>query len=163
MDLSNRVSYYLEPGYIYFSKMPAIVRTVLGSCVAVSLWDRQRLCGGVNHFVHPWTREPGTATPQFGNVATAALIKIMEDAGCQREDMVAQVTGGGRPQDSEGPDVGTSNVQVARDILMRKGISIASEDVGGIMGRKIVFDTYTGNLVVLKVHSIRSTDWKFEY
>lgn len=162
MDIANRPDYFLQPGYIYFSKTPAIVRTVLGSCVAVTLWDKVQQYGGMNHFLHPWTKDPSEATPQFGNVATAALLQIMEDAGCRREDIVAQITGGATPDGASASDVGQGNVQVAREILSRKGIPVLSEDIGGTMGRKIVFDTYTGQLVVLKVHRIRETDWAFE-
>ena len=162
MDLPNRVNYYLEPGYIYFSKSPAVVRAVVGTCVAVCLWDRHMQHGGMNHFIRPWTRDIAQATPQYGNVATAALIKMLEDAGSKRENLVAQITGGGYPESAAGPDLGAANVQVARDVLTRKGIRVASEDIGGSMGRKIVFDTCTGQLVVLKVHKIRSSDWFFE-
>jgi len=162
MDIANRPDYFLQPGYIYFSKTPAIVRTVLGSCVAVTLWDKAQQYGGMNHFLRPWTKDPAEATPQFGNVATAALLQIMEDAGCRREDIVAQITGGAAPDGANESDVGQGNVQVAREILSRKGIPVISEDIGGTMGRKIVFDTYTGQLVVLKVHRIRETDWAFE-
>ena len=167
MDLTHRVNYYLEPGYIYFSKSPAIVQTVVGSCIAVCLWDRILQYGGMNHFVRPVTHSPEEATPQFGNVATAALIRIMEEAGCHRKDLVAQITGGGFPEDAPAMpqhvrDLGVANIQAARDVLIRKGIQIVSEDIGGSMGRKLVFDTSTGQLVVLKVHKIRSSDWIFE-
>lgn len=162
MDLPNRVNYYLEPGYIYFSKSPAVVRAVVGTCVAVCLWDRRQLFGGMNHFMRPWTKDANQATPQFGNVATAALIKIMEDAGSQRGDLVAQVTGGAYPEEAQGTDLGVANIQVAREILTRRGIRVVSEDVGGSIGRKIIFDTHTGQLAVLKVHKIRSSDWFFE-
>jgi len=159
MNLSGGTEYYLEPGYIYLSKQPTVVRTVLGSCVAVCLWDRNLRYGGMNHFLHPYTYEPEKATPRYGNVATSALVRMMEEAGCQRADIVAQVLGGGHPPAGTGYDVGEENARVARVILKRKGINIVSEDVGGSMGRKLVFDTGTGELVVFKVHSLRESDW----
>ncbi len=162
MDLAGRPDYYLQPGYIYFSKTPAVVRTVVGACVAVCIWDRTRQFGGMNHFIYPRTSNPEGATPQYGNVATAALVKIMEDAGCQREDLVAQITGGAAPDGEPDSGIGLENVGVAREVLTRKGIRIASEDSGGSMGRKLIFDTTTGQLVVLKVHKIRESDWTFE-
>lgn len=158
MSVPQTSNYYLEPGYIYFSRTPSLVRTVVGSCVAVCMWDRQLRYGGMNHFLHPATHDPDTATPRFGNVATAALLKIMEEAGCRRKDLVAQISGGASP-DGTASSIGEENVKAARDMLERKGIPVVSEDVGGSMGRKIVFDTGTGELVVMKVHKIRSTDW----
>ena len=159
MDLPQHANYYLEPGYVYFSRTPAIVRTVVGSCVAVCVWDRLLACGGASHFLRPAVHEPDRATPQYGNVATATLIRIMEEAGCQRKDLVAQISGGAFPQGAAELDIGAANVQAARTVLMRKGVPVISEDVGGSMGRKIAFDTSTGQLVVLKVHKIRTTDW----
>lgn len=152
-------SYYLEPGFIYFSETPATIRTVLGSCVSVCLWDQERRYGGMNHFIYPSTTDPEKATPQYGNVATAGLIGLMQKAGSKTEDLVAQVTGGAHPEPIPKGDVSRRNIEVARAVLDRKGIAIASEDTGGNMGRKVVFDTETGQLVTLKVHRLRSEDW----
>lgn len=156
---SMRASYYLEPGYIYFSKRPSTVRTVVGTCVAVCLWDKELKYGGMNHFLQPSTSEQEKATPKFGNVAVAALVRIMEEAGCQKKNLVAQVLGGAIPPKSGVNSLGRQNVQAARDMLARKGIRIAAEDVGGVIGRKIAFDTGTGQLAVLKVHELRDSDW----
>ena len=157
--MSGGNSYYLEPGFIYFNKRASTVRTVVGSCVAVCLWDKALRCGGMNHFIRPVTYDKALATPQYGNVAVAALVKIMQDAGCQREDLVAQILGGGCRQNTGDAHVGRQNVEIAREMLTRKGIAIASEDVGGSIGRKIAFDTGSGQLAVLKVFSLRDADW----
>ena len=50
-------------------------------------------------------------------------------------------------------------MSVARRALSRRGIRVASEDVGGSLGRKIVFDTGSGQVAVLKVRNIRKSDW----
>ena len=140
-NLVRSSTYYVEPGYIYFSKKPAMLRAVVGTCVAVCLWDTKLGHGGMNHFLMPKVTERERATPRYGNVAVAALIRIMEEAGSKREHLIAQ------------------NVLAARESLTRKGIPIVSEDTGGMLGRKIVFDTRTGELAVLKVHQIRDSDW----
>lgn len=159
VETHGRASYQLEPGYIYFSRAPSAVRTVLGSCVAVCLWDRRRSWGGMNHFLHPFTRERSRATAQYGNVAVSALVRIMEEEGCRRGDLVAQIYGGGCPEGVERSDVGAANVRVARRVLRSRGIRVVSEDVGGTLGRKIVFDTGSGHVAVLKVSKIRESDW----
>lgn len=159
MNLPRKISYYLEPGYIYFSKRAASVGTVVGSCVAVCVWDKQLQCGGMNHFLWPVMNDPGKATPKYGNVATAALLRMMEDAGCKRADLVAQILGGGAPEHVAGEHVGSQNVNIAREVLTKKGIKIIAEDTGGHIGRKIVFDTTSGELAVLRVHKLRESDW----
>ena len=159
MKQTEGTGYYLEPGYIYFSKRATTVRSVLGSCVAVCLWDKTQKFGGMNHFVRPKTDDAQKATPHYGNVATAALVRIMEDSGSRRSDLTAQILGGGVPEGGKRPAVGDENVRVARELLNRKGIKIISEDTGGNMGRKIAFNTGTGELAVLKTSRIRETDW----
>ncbi|HON11080.1 MAG TPA: chemotaxis protein CheD, partial [Chitinispirillaceae bacterium] len=73
MEFVHRETYYLHPGYIYISRQQETIQTVLGSCVAVCLWDQSQKCGGMNHFLYPVTREATNATPRFGNVAILAL------------------------------------------------------------------------------------------
>jgi chemotaxis protein CheD len=158
-DLSEKSCYYLEPGYIYCSREQAQLQTVLGSCVAVCLWDEKLKFGGMNHFLLPSTRDPEKATAQYGNVATVELVKMMEKAGSRRHDMRAQILGGAVPPGLGGPDIGRENTEVARALLKRRAIQVLSEDTGGNMGRKVVFDTGTGHLMVLKVHQLRETDW----
>ena len=174
-DLEHSPGYYLEPGYIYLTKGSVVIRTVVGSCVAVCLWDRKLGYGGMNHFLRPIIRDAESATPKYGNVATIALITMMEEAGCEAKDIVGQILGGACPQDAneadmedaeeadmgdeKEADVGHENVAIARSVLQKKGIAIVSEDVGGNMGRKVVFDTETGQLMTLKVHKIRDSDW----
>jgi len=159
MKLVRVGTYFLEPGYVYFSRQPTTLRTVVGSCVAVCLYDRILQMGGMNHYLKPHINDQSKATPQYGNVAISALIRMMEEAGSRRRDVVAQVLGGGTPEEVQGEWVGQQNVSIAREILARKGIRIVSEDVGGSVGRKIVFDTGTGEIAVLKVHKLRATDW----
>lgn len=159
MDLSGREDYYLAPGHVCFSVDPLVIRTVLGSCVAVCLWDRDLCQGGVSHFIQPWAHSRELATTEYGNAATVALLRLLEETGSRREHLVAQVAGGAKPDKSGAEDIGHANIAAAQRILQRKGIPIASQDVGGTMGRKIIFDTYTGHLVVLKVHRVRDSDW----
>ncbi len=157
--MSNVDTYHLEPGFVFVSINGAVIRTVLGSCVAVCLWDEKRKFGGMNHFLYPITKDKTKATAQYGNVAIPTLIKLMNKQGSTGRDMVAQMFGGGKLHDSSTNRVGEENVEVAKRILQSKRIPLVSEDVGGKMGRKILFDTNTGHIVTLKVKQLRDTDW----
>lgn len=160
-SLSTEAGYYLEPGYIYFSRQPTTIRAVLGSCVAVCLWDPVQGVGGMNHYLYPSTRERRKATPKYGNVAIAALVRLMDEAGSVRTDLEAQIFGGAVGGKGSDERLGTRNVEVARRMLTRKGIAVVSEDTGGQRGRKVVFDLATGEVAVFKVQKIRDTDWVF--
>ncbi|MCP4644244.1 MAG: chemotaxis protein CheD [bacterium] len=159
MQLPQKIGYYLEPGYIYFSRRAAAVRAVLGSCVAICIWDRALKFGGMNHFIWPSMQDPDNATPKYGNVATTALLRMMQEAGCRRHDLVAHLLGGAAQEDCPTDDLGGRNAAVAREVLAKKGVKVLSEDVGGHVGRKVVFDTGSGELAVLKVQQIRDSDW----
>lgn len=158
-DLGIREKYLLQPGFMCCLKRPGTLHAVVGSCVVVCLWDMRQRHGGMNHFLYPVMRDPARATPCYGNVATLGLIRMMEEAGCRREDLVAQIIGGACRRHCPGDTLGARNVAAAREILIRKNIHIGSEDIGGTMGRKIAFDTATGHVMVLKVFQIRESDW----
>jgi len=159
MHLIKRHTYYVEPGYVYFSKKATLLRAVVGSCVAVCLWDKRAKCGGMNHFIKPAAAEKGEATPVYGNAGIAALVKMMEEAGCEKGNVVAHILGGGAPEGEASPTLGERNVAAARETLSRKQIAILAEDTGGPVGRKIAFDTGTGELAVLKTANVRTGDW----
>ncbi len=162
-DVSRRTSYYLEPGYIFCATEPATVHAVLGACVAVCLWDKKLCFGGINHFLYPSTREQERATAKFGNVATLELLRLMEQAGSKRDNLLAQILGGASPLTGSGRGIGSKNVEAARQTLRQKRLRICSEDVGGHMGRKIVFDSLTGHVAVLKVFELRQEDWLVDH
>jgi chemotaxis protein CheD len=151
--------YYLEPGYIYIGSEKSAVQTVLGNCVSVCLWDDKLRYGGMNHFLYPFTNKKESATAVFGNIATKILIKKMMAAGSKAENLSAQIIGGAKKEEESDSNLGRDNVDVARKILQKKGIKIKSEDIGGHLGRKVVFDVKNGHLMVIKVHQIRAGDW----
>lgn len=153
-------NHLLQPGCIFLSRAPLVIQTVLGDCVSVCLWDKLHAVGSMNHFLYPCVRDKNRATPQYGNVATLTLIRMMEEAGCERENLVAHILGGACPPEADGCCTnGKDNAEMAKKVLEGKSIQIISEDTGGTIGRKVVFDVATGHVAVLKVHNLRKSDW----
>lgn len=159
MTEEHSPSYFLEPGYVYVSRRPVTIRAVVGSCVAVCLWDHAVAMGGMSHFVRPWAHDPNDATPRFGNAALSALVRMLEELGAKRHSMSAQILGGASPPGHDEIPLGRQNVEAAREMMRRRDIPIVGEDVEGKVGRKLAFDTGTGQLAVLKVQQLRETDW----
>ena len=153
--------YLLNPGYIYIPGKPTLISMVVGSCVAVCLWDKARAIGGVNHFMFPVTRDPKEATAIYGNVATQTLIRLFLGDGSKRKHLEAQLYGGASPPDGdlESARIGRENADTARRMLRENKIPVVSEDTGGSKGRKIVFNTSNNEIVVLKVDRLRRGDW----
>jgi len=152
-------NYFLEPGFIFVAIRPTVISTVLGSCVSVCLYDTERKIGGMNHFQLPYIRERHKATARYGNVATSALIHMMIDDGSNLEHLGARIFGGAYNPRISPNDLGSENIMAAREILAKKRVRVVSEDVGGERGRKIVFDTSTNEIAVLKVDKLRKADW----
>jgi chemotaxis protein CheD len=136
---------YLAPGRLHVSAAAEQVTTILGSCVAVCLWDEERAIGGVNHFLLPEGVPP---SPRFGESAIPLLIAGVLDLGACRSRLRAKVFGGACVLEAFRGDarpLGARNVLVARERLRAENIRIVGEDVGGELGRKLVFDVQTGS------------------
>ena len=135
---------YLAPGRLFASAEDAQVTTILGSCVAVCLWDPQAEVGGMNHFLLPSGRP---ASPRFGDSAVALLIGRLLELGAHRSRMSAKVFGGACVLEAFRADewsLGARNVDMAREQLAAASIPVVGEDVGGDLGRKLVFHVRTG-------------------
>lgn len=126
------------------------VTTILGSCVSVCLWDPGQRTGGMNHYIFPHWNGEGLASPKYGNVAIVKLIDLMMDLGSKKRHLRAKIFGGASTiMHSRGLlNVGERNIQLSQDVLKEEGIPIISSDVGGRFGRKIIFDTETGSVLV---------------
>ena len=152
-------NYFLEPGYIFLPEKPHSISAVMGSSVSVCLYDRRRNVGGMNLFQLPLVRERHLATPRYGNVAILALIRMMLKGGSRVKDLEAQIMGGANKPETIAEDMGRENIGIARKVLKKERVRVTSEDVGGEKGRKIVFNTGTNELAIIKVDRLRAGDW----
>ena len=146
---SNIKTHYLFPGTIFAHKDQHLVTTVLGSCVAVCIWHPKAEVGGINHYLLPLWNGEGLPTPKYGNIAIARLIeKVRRVAG--EGELIAKVFGGASMWSrAEGAlAVGERNVELAFNVLEEEKIKIVSQDVWGEMGRKVIFDTKTGSVLM---------------
>jgi chemotaxis protein CheD len=139
---------YLHAGHLVVSRDPCRVTTILGSCVAVGLWDPTTGVGGINHFLLPTWTGSDLESPRFGNVAVRALIREVVAAGGRRRSLHAKLFGGAcvlRAFQAGGWHLGRKNVEVARQILLDEAIPLSAEDVEGERGRKLIFQTHDGS------------------
>jgi len=151
--------YRLQGGYIFLHRRPSLVATVLGSGVAVAMWDKALLYGGMANYLYPVTKNPAEASTRFGNVAIRYLFKLMIAEGSKRENIQAQIFGGATSNDASCREMAEENIKIADELLARLEIEVVSRDVGGQMGRKVVLNTLKNEAVVYKVERIRMSDW----
>lgn len=151
--------HFLKPGHILLNQQDTIVKTTLGNSVAVVIYDKVNQIGGMTHYIKPFTRKRKFATAQYGNVAVAALCRMMKNTGGKSENLVAQIIGGASNMLVRDRGLGRKNVAVAREMLFRFGIPVVSEDTGGLLGRKVIYHSGTNEVVTYKVDRVREYDW----
>ncbi len=134
---------------MFTSAQPAEVTTILGSCVAVCLWDRYLSIGGINHYMLPTWNGMELASPKYGNIAIERLLERMLQLGCQKPNLVAKIFGGGEviSVGNSTMHIGERNIMVAEQMLQEKNIPIIGRSTGGFNGRKIIFSTHTGEVL----------------
>lgn len=148
-DVSDgqHAKHYLIPGKVYTSANPAAVSTIVGTGVAVCLWDKVRRVGGINHFLLPTAPDSDLINTRYANAANHSLLQAILGLGADMGSLVAKVFGGSQPPITFGNSsecLGDRNVQLALDFLGRHKIRLDQKEVGGTRGRKIVFQTDDG-------------------
>ena len=145
--LGERQRAYLLPGQLHASAEPCQIKTILGSCVAICLWDKRRSAGGMNHFLLPASRECQAASLRFADEATNVLLEQLRTLGCRPPNLRAKIFGGAalfQLRDRYATSLGAKNVAAALDLMKRAGIPVIAQETGGAMGRKVIFNTDDG-------------------
>jgi chemotaxis protein CheD len=146
---------FLKPGEMYFGETPALVTTVLGSCVAIILYNRRFRLGAVCHSMLP----AGTCDDEGFKYLNCAIHEMLDRflaRGIGSTEIEAKLFGGGDVLMTKGGNgsnktVGRQNIETALELVKREGLKLTSCDLGGGSGRKILFYTDTGE-VLLKRH-----------
>jgi chemotaxis protein CheD len=155
-----RVEIYLHAGQVVASAEPKVVMTILGSCVAVCIWDPVTGIGGMNHFVLPECAAT-LRSDRFGNIAIQSLLRRLEALGCRRRSLQAKVFGGARVlgrSDRARVDLGQTNVELALRVLATEKTPVVASDVGGDRGRKLIFRTADGAAWVKRIERFPDGD-----
>ncbi len=141
--------YYLYPGRIFSSRTPHIVDTILGSCIAVFLWDPILQHGSINHYMLPEGNKEPSLSFKYGNIATAELVIRMRKMGSEKKNIKAKIFGGSDIAHSTGAfNIGQRNIILAQDMLKAENIPIISYSVGGGCGRKVIFNSASGVVLI---------------
>lgn len=146
--MNQYLQHFLYPSTLFASKDPYVVQTILGSCVAVCLWDPVAKIGGINHYMLPTWNGNDLASPKYGNIAIERLVERMLQLGSRIGNLEAKIFGGGDliSTDRSVMLIGERNIRVARIILEERDIPVIASSTGGRKGRKILFFTHNGEV-----------------
>jgi chemotaxis protein CheD len=151
---------YLKQGELAIVSGEMKVFTILGSCVAVVLWDEGTKIGGANHFLLPNWNKKGPPDVRYGDIAIPELHDKVIMAGAVKRRVVAKIYGGGSMLNLNQAvfNVGQRNIAVAKQKLLELNVKIVEEITGGKFGRKILFNVSDGSV---KVDVIQNINIKF--
>lgn len=131
-------------------KAPKILKTLLGSCIGIALYDNTIKVGGLLHIMLP--KRNGDTThkaSKYADTGIPAMINHMVSrARVNKSLLTAKIFGGASMFAVENPlfDIGKRNEEEVRRVLQKEGIKILAYKTGGNKGYHIIFDTNTGKI-----------------
>ncbi|PKO86927.1 MAG: chemotaxis protein CheD [Betaproteobacteria bacterium HGW-Betaproteobacteria-12] len=125
--------------------------TLLGSCVAVCLFDPQARVGGLNHFMLPSIRRSSNDDVDSllsGAYAMEALLNALLQRGARKARLQAKAFGGGTiiNTTSSAISIGLKNAEFTKEWLGRENIPLLAADFLGPWSRKVLFLPSSGDV-----------------
>ena len=163
-DASNRLcAARVLPGEHYVTRNHEIITTVLGSCISACIRDPDSGVGGMNHFILPGNTAANTSKwgrmdcvdTRYGVAAMEVLINDILKQGSRRNRLELKLFGGGEVLQMNTSNVGSRNIEFAREFAQREELTIVSEDLGGQYPRKINYFPRSGKVMVKRLRSLQ--------
>lgn len=156
-DFTNLPIVYLHPGEVCYSDKDVVVSTVLGSCVAVSMYSKVIPYSGISHCQLPACKEPHDNclncpdSYKYVDCTIKRMLQKFNSRGIANKDIELKLFGGADVlQNVSGKikinTVGSQNINAAIKTIGEFNIKIAASDVGGERGRKLFFRSKTGEI-----------------
>ena len=143
---------FLHPGELWFGGGAVHVRTLLGSCVAVTMWHPGARIGGMCHYMTPSrpTGAPGDGlSGRYADEAIQMLLDGARAASTSPQEYQVKIFGGGSqfavPAGSA-VDVAAWNVEAGLRLLEHHGLRVAAMHLGGAGHRQVILDVDRGDV-----------------
>ena len=137
----------LGVGDLKVAKSPKTIKTSLGSCIGVVLYDNINKIGGMLHLMLPKRNDREGKLSKYADTGIPLLIDLMvKQANANKKLLTAKIFGGAKMfnVNSELFDIGKANAIETKKILEKMNISIIAAKTGGTKGYQISIDTNTG-------------------
>ena len=161
---THAMDVFLQPGEFYFGDQNTRIRTILGSCVSITMWHPRRRIGGMCHYMLP-SRGSTAGKGLDGRYADEALKLFMHEiraAGTWPDEYQVKLFGGGSmfrnlgkvapaPKKTPGGngddcrDVPCRNREIAYQLIRHYGFTLTAEHLGGSGHRQLMFDIASGH------------------
>jgi chemotaxis receptor (MCP) glutamine deamidase CheD len=156
-DFGTRHKRSIHIGDVCACRKPTVIRTILGSCITVCLYDPVTQVGGMNHFMLPIASVGSTECARYGVHAMELLINACMKKGADRRRLKAKVFGGGHVLNTQemAGNVPEENMRFILNFLEIERIPIVSSDIGGYEARVVYFFTDTGRVLLKRLPARR--------
>ena len=147
---------FLQPGDLYFGEGKTRIRTLLGSCVAITLWHPQKHIGGMCHYMLPQRprHKPGDMLDgRYAEDAMQMFMRELRRSKSKPSDYQVKLFGGGsmfaQPSHARaGMNISQKNVEFGRALMTQYGFKTHGEDLGGNGHRNVILDLWSGDVWV---------------
>ena len=161
MTLDNK-SINLQPGEVYFS--PSIdndkiieLKTILGSCVAVTIWHSKSKAAGMCHYLLAQEANNSKDSQdsqvmkkyRYGEEVLDYLLKKMMLLHPLDEYELALFGGSNMYPSLTSPSIGKANVMLAHDWAKKNKLVFIKQDILGNNGRSVTLNLDTGSVSLI--------------
>lgn len=143
---------FIKSGECHVRRAGGRIRTDLGSCVALCLWDARARVGGMNHYLLPGDGLNPPEDLTNGRLANQTLLFEMLKNGATLQTLQGAVVGGGQLfPENDIFAIGANNAAVAEFILGQYRVPMVFQRVGGQLSRSVEMDVLSGLLTVREI------------
>lgn len=144
----------VSPGDVGVTTSAEGVTAVLGSCLAACVRDTRTGVGGMNHFM--------LLDDRHGMDAMDGLVNAVLAHGCGERGRLEFKLVGGCHLKPDTKEMSLRTLEFVRQFAAAATLTIAAEDVGGVLGREVVYWPGTGQLRIRKLRGIQALLGKSE-
>ncbi len=139
----------IRMGELAVSMNDGVLRTLLGSCIGLALYDRRHKVAGLAHIVLPQSRSPDDPPGKYVDTAVPALCARMKTLAGRSIKPTARIAGGANMfSTSVTRTIGAHNLEATEQLLDALGIPLTGRHCGGEQGRRMSLDTTTGIITI---------------
>jgi chemotaxis protein CheD len=140
---------FIRMGEMSVAQNGESLRTLLGSCVGLALYDRRCKVGGLAHIVLPDARGNTDRPGKFVDTAIPALIEEMKTLAGEELKLTAKMAGGASMfPTTVAAQIGQQNIESCEQLLGELGIPIVGQHCGGEQGRRMSLNTANGKVLI---------------
>ena len=146
-DLERSAKASIRMGEMRVASDGEELKTLLGSCVGLALYDKRLRLGGLAHIVLPYARGTVASPGKFADTAIPALIDALEKLARSDLRLTAKIAGGASMfKTTVATNIGQQNIEACENLLRELRIPIVARHCGGGQGRRMTLNTADGKV-----------------